>query len=153
MLAGAVALLIMGQAAAQPGSAVVLTPAQLGASLEAVPLRQGSSAAEIAKQPTYSVRQTRRQVAGGAEVHEHVADIWYVLRGQAVLVTGGTLVDGAPTEPGELRGKSVSGGERRQLSGGEVVVIPAGVPHWISEVHGEFVSLVVKASTNPPPTK
>ncbi len=154
MIAGAAALLVFGQAAAQPGPQVVfLTPQQQKAAVEAAPVRQGTAVAELAKQASYSVLEIRRTVAGGAEVHQHMADVWYVLRGQGALVTGGTVVEGAATEPGEIRGKSISGGERRQLKGGEVVVIPAGVPHWLSEVQGEFVYLVVKAPGSPTPTK
>ena len=154
MLAGVTALLILGQAAVQPGSGVVfLTPTQLAAAVEAAPTRQGTAVAELAKRASYSVLEIRRTAAGGAELHEHMADVWYVLRGQGVLVTGGVVVEGAVTEPGEIRGKGISGGERRQLKGGEVVVIPAGVPHWLSGVQGEFVYLVVKASGGPTPTK
>jgi mannose-6-phosphate isomerase-like protein (cupin superfamily) len=82
---------------------------------------------------------------GGAEVHAEWADVWYVLRGKATLVTGGSVVEGVTTRPGEINGKAIVGGDERQLKGGEVVVIPSGVPHWISKVQGEVVYLVVKA--------
>ncbi len=154
MFAATTALLIFGQAAVQSGSGVsVLTPSELAAALEAAPSRQGAAVAELAKHPSYSVLQIRRTVAGGAEVHDHMADVWYVMRGHGALVTGGTVLEGATTEPGEIRGKSISGGKRWALAGGDAVVIPAGVPHWLSEVQGEFVCLVVKAASAPPTTK
>ena len=48
-------------------------------------------------------------------------------------------------EPDEIRGSSISGGETRQLAKGDVVIVPAGVPHWFKEVSNPFLYYVVKA--------
>ena len=155
MLAAAAVLFVLAQAAAPPGAAVtILTPDQLSGALRAVQGRQpGIEVAELVKQPGYSVLQIRRTAAGACEVHADWADVWYVQRGSATLLTGGTVVEGVTAEPGEIRGKGVAGGEQRELRGGEVVVIPAGVPHWISKVDTEFVYVAVKAPTNRVGTK
>lgn len=148
MLAGALTILILGQVAMPAASSVTfLTADQLAAALRSAHGRQaGIELVELVKQPGYSVLQVRRTVPGASEVHADMADVWYVLRGEATLVTGGSVVEGRTTEPGEIRGKGVTGGEERHLSGGDVVSIPPGTPHWISKVQGEVVYLVVKAS-------
>jgi glc operon protein GlcG len=93
----------------------------------------------------YKVHASRRDKAGLAEVHEHETDIIYVLSGTARLVTGGTLVEGRPTAPGELRGASIANGTARDLAPGDLVVVPAGVPHWFASVPGPFTYYVVKS--------
>jgi mannose-6-phosphate isomerase-like protein (cupin superfamily) len=87
----------------------------------------------------------RRTASTRSEVHATDGDVWYVLRGTANLVTGGTLVDGVETAPGELRGREIAGGESRLIRAGDLVVVPAGVPHWVSRVvTRELLYLVVK---------
>ena len=94
---------------------------------------------------TYMVHASRREKPGMAEIHTRDADIVYVLDGTATLVTGGTAVDAKVTEPGELRGSSISGGEAHPLKKGDVIIVPAGVPHWFREVSNPFLYYVVKA--------
>jgi len=67
-----------------------------------------------------------------------------VLQGDATFVTGGAVVDGIETQPGEIRGRVISGGDSRHLKKGDFAVVPARVPHWISEIEGkEFLYIVV----------
>ena len=82
----------------------------------------------------YMVHATRRDGAGQAEVHAQDTDIIYVLDGTATFVTGGTVVDPKTTAPDEVRGVSIDGGETRQLTKGDVVIVPAGTPHWFQKV-------------------
>jgi uncharacterized protein GlcG (DUF336 family)/mannose-6-phosphate isomerase-like protein (cupin superfamily) len=93
----------------------------------------------------YMVHASRRDKPGMAEVHEDDADIIYVLEGTATLVTGGMAVDAKSTGPGEIRGSSVAGGETRQIAKGDVIVVPAGTPHWFKEVSNPLLYYVVKA--------
>lgn len=92
----------------------------------------------------YMVHASRRDGAGQAEVHARDADIIYVLDGTAVLVTGGTVVDPKTIGPDEVRGKEIQGGEQRQLKKGDVLIVPAGTPHWFQKVPGVFTYYVVK---------
>jgi len=91
------------------------------------------------------VHASRREKPGMAEIHTKDADIVYVLDGAAALVTGGTAVDARVTEPDELRGSSIIGGEVHELKKGDVIIVPAGVPHWFKEVSNPFLYYVVKA--------
>ena len=95
----------------------------------------------------YKVHASRRDEPGEAEVHLLDTDIFYVLEGSAQFVTGGTLVDSRAIAKNELRGSAIDGGAARQLGVGDVITVPAGVPHWFERVDGPFVYYVVK-STN-----
>ena len=92
----------------------------------------------------YKIHASRREGPGLAEVHDRETDVVYVLEGSATLVTGGTMVEGKVTEPGQVRGPSIRGGETRRIGKGDVLVIPAGVPHWFKEVSGPLTYFVVK---------
>ena len=84
--------------------------------------------------PTHNVQMIRRTEPGQVEVHAKETDIFYVVDGEATFVTGGTMVDGKQTQPNQLRGTSINGGETHRLKKGDAIVVPAGVPHWFKEV-------------------
>jgi len=92
----------------------------------------------------YMVHASRREAPGMAEVHTKDADIVYVLDGTATLVTGGAPVDLKNTAPDEFRGAEIISGDTRQLNKGDVIIIPAGVPHQFKEVTNPFLYYVVK---------
>lgn len=93
----------------------------------------------------YMVHASHRDQAGAVEVHEQDADIIYVLEGSATLVTGGEIIGGKVTAPGEIRGTDIKGGETRTITKGDVIIVPAGTPHWFREVPGPINYYVVKA--------
>lgn len=92
----------------------------------------------------YMVHASRREGPGMVEVHTKDADILYVLKGTATIVTGGTMVDGKPIAADEIRGREITGGETRQLIPGDAMIIPNGVPHWFKQVKAPFLYYVVK---------
>lgn len=92
----------------------------------------------------YSVMTASRDKPGAVEVHNLDLDVLYILNGSATLVTGGTTVDGTTTAPNEIRGKSIDGGESHNVSKGDVIIIPHGVPHWFKQVKGTVRYFVVK---------
>jgi glc operon protein GlcG len=93
----------------------------------------------------YMVHTSRRDKAGVAEVHVKDADIIYVQDGSATFVTGGAVIDPKPTEPNEIRGKEIQGGDTRTITKGDVIIVPAGTPHWFKEVPAPMTYYVVKA--------
>ena len=92
----------------------------------------------------YMIHTSRRIAPGKAEVHAKDTDLIYVLEGSATFVTGGRVVEGATTAPDEIRGASIDGGEARVLSKGDVIVVPAGTPHWFRAVRGPLLYYTVK---------
>ena len=137
---------LLTQPAPQAHSKVILVPAkrvlhQVRTVPEASPGLQG---VDLVNAPGYSAVAVRRTRPERAEVHTQAADVWYVIEGGGTLVTGGSLMQGVETEPGERRGRSIAGGESRHIAKGDFAAIPAGVPHWISKVDGEIIYLIVK---------
>jgi quercetin dioxygenase-like cupin family protein len=78
------------------------------------------------------------------EVHATEADLFYVVDGEATLITGGTVIGGRTTGPGQIRGSKVEGGDTYHLAKGDVMWIPAGVPHWFPEIPSPLGYLLVK---------
>jgi mannose-6-phosphate isomerase-like protein (cupin superfamily) len=94
--------------------------------------------------PDLSVSVNRRTGPGQVEVHDKETDTFYILDGEATIVTGGTMVGGKVSRPNQQLGTSINGGETRNLAKADVMVIPAGVPHWFKEVPKEINYYVVK---------
>ena len=92
----------------------------------------------------YMVHTSRRDKPGLAEIHALDTDIIYVLQGTATFVTGGTAVDAKEIAPNEIRGSRIEGGVTRQLSKGQVIIVPNNTAHWFKEVNGEFLYYTIK---------
>jgi mannose-6-phosphate isomerase-like protein (cupin superfamily) len=89
-----------------------------------------------------------REGDGDAEVHEVQADFFFVQTGAATLVLGGEVVDPKTTATHEVRGPSIKGGEKHAIAAGDVVHIPARVPHQLLVAAGkEFTYFVIKVDT------
>ena len=99
---------------------------------------------DLVKAPDLTVLGSFRNGAGQVEVHEKETDVFYVVEGGATFVTGGTMVGGKTTGPGQVRGTDIQGGQTRHLAKGDVIVIPAGIPHWFKEVPSSISYYVVK---------
>lgn len=102
--------------------------------------------APLLENDLFKVHASRRDGPGVPEVHQKDTDIVYVLGGKAKLVTGGEVVGPKEIAPSEIRGQTIQGGETRELVPGDVVVVPAGAPHWFKEVETPFTYYVVKAT-------
>lgn len=84
-----------------------------------------------------------REGSGLAEVHDTEADIMMISKGQVTMVYGGTVVDGKTTTPGETRGSGIKGGTEVKLGPGDVLHIPAKVPHQMKLDPGTQVTYFV----------
>ena len=86
-----------------------------------------------------------READGQPEWHETQADVFFVQSGSATLLVGGTLLNGETVAPHEKRNGTIQGGVRQKLSAGDVVRIPARVPHQlVLDGAREFTYLVIK---------
>ena len=111
---------------------------EVAAALEKQPL------ANLFQADKYSVLAVRRTGPGQSEMHQKETDVFYVMDGAATFTTGGVIVEGKTTAPGEVRGTSIRDGESRRIAKGDVLTIPNGIPHWFSGVEGSVTYLVVK---------
>jgi glc operon protein GlcG len=92
----------------------------------------------------YMVHTSRRDKPGLAEIHALDTDIIYVMEGTATFVTGGTAVDAKEIARNESRGSRIEGGVTRQLSKGQVIIVPNNTAHWFKEVNSEFLYYTIK---------
>ena len=77
-----------------------------------------------------------------------------MLAGSGTLVTGGTIVNpqrrtSTQEEVTQINGPGVSGdsiqgGVSRRITKGDMVIIPAGTPHWFSEIQETLTYTVVR---------
>ena len=109
----------------------------------------GSAGETLQEYPGHCAMLSFRSRSGMAEVHENFADLFVVLEGRATMVTGGTVAGAKTINPGEIRGDSVEGGMRQEMRPGDVLHVPAGLPHQVL-VAGEntITSMVVKIPEN-----
>ncbi len=90
----------------------------------------------------------------GAILHHQITEVYYVISGSGTLVTGGTTTGESREFPPdsivvtELVGPSgsrrIQGGQTRPISAGDVVVIPAGVPHGFSRIDDAITYLSIR---------
>jgi mannose-6-phosphate isomerase-like protein (cupin superfamily) len=105
----------------------------------------GTAGFPLEKYPNHYTSVSYRDKDGKGELHEQVADVFFVLDGSATLVSGGSLVNPTPRAPGEVVGDSVKGGASVTLHKGDVAHIPANTPHQLLiPAGGSITYFVVK---------
>ncbi len=147
-LAIAIALMIFGVPAfaQSAGKAQAFTAADVHAQLTQLDEQakaKGSSGSTLGDYGTHAIKLSARTASGGAEIHAHFSDVMLVTEGKATLITGGTVVDGQTGADGETHGASIRDGISQTISVGDVVHVPAGVPHQLVIAPGTVYSAVV----------
>jgi mannose-6-phosphate isomerase-like protein (cupin superfamily) len=97
----------------------------------------------IATEGNRTFMVAHREGSGQAEWHEKQADVMTISTGEVTMVYGGTIVDEKTTAPGEKRGSSIKGGTEVKLGPGDVLHIPAQVPHQMKLDAGKQVTYFV----------
>jgi mannose-6-phosphate isomerase-like protein (cupin superfamily) len=103
----------------------------------------GSASETLKDYPHISTRLCFRNRDGVAESHANFSDIFIIIDGRVTLVTGGKLVNAKSEGPGEMRANSIEGGTRQELKAGDVVHIPAGVPHQMLTISEKPITNIV----------
>jgi mannose-6-phosphate isomerase-like protein (cupin superfamily) len=77
----------------------------------------------------------RRRQAGpnNASVHEDLSEIYQIISGAGIFVTGGTIADP------EDRTAGITGGVDQRVEAGDFVILPPGTPHWFREIEGSII--------------
>ena len=88
----------------------------------------------------YRLSIEHRKLPQRPAVHEQEGEIWTIIDGTATITTGGTIEGAAaPTAgtatqaPGNVFGKVIKGGTLNRVGPGDLLLIPEGVPHQITE--------------------
>lgn len=98
----------------------------------------------LAKGDDFTASVLKRTAAGQVEVHLKETDTFYITEGEATFVTGGTMIGGKESRPGQLLGTDIEGGVTHHLTKGDIITIPAGLPHWFKEVKTPIMYYMVK---------
>ena len=81
---------------------------------------------------------------GRPAVHPAEAEYAIVLEGAGTLVSGGAMADPKVKNPNLIEGSQIDGGVTRTLGAGDVILVPAGVPHWFGITGDRLVLLGLK---------
>ncbi len=92
--------------------------------------------------------------ARGVLAHSQVDEIYYMIAGTGTLLTGGTMPDAKPL-PADgqtvtvMVGPSTSAarierGQSRRIGPGDIVIIPAGVPHQWTAIDSDMQYVIVR---------
>ena len=81
---------------------------------------------------------------GRPAVHPDDAEYTIVMEGAGTMISGGTLVDPRLKNPQLTEGSRIDGGTTRTLAPGDVILIPAGTPHWFGITGDRLVLLGIK---------
>ena len=149
LIAIAAALVLALPAIAQTDKkAEVFTSHDIHAELDTLGAKaqtSGSGGVTLGDYTSHKLMLSVRTTSGGAEIHAHFDDVMIVTQGTATLITGGTVVDAQTGPDGETKGKSISGGNTQTITVGDVVHVPAGVPHQLLVPAGTtYSSIVIK---------
>ena len=141
-------LLAMTLVAADPEGFAMYSSADLKARVDAAkPDDHKVRMNRVGSWGNHSMLAIRRDGDGEAEVHDTQVDVVFVRSGEGTLVLGGTVVEPRTTGPGEIRGKSITGGVSKKMVAGDVIHIPAKIPHQML-VPKTLTFEVLKVSTN-----
>ena len=97
----------------------------------------------LADYKSHRFRMLYRDADGNPEQHDAIIDIVFVQSGEGTLVLGGTMLGRRTTSPGESVGTRLDGGERHALGAGDIVHIPAGIPHSFLVPGGKHITYVL----------
>lgn len=119
-------------------------------------LRQRDEALSKNVGPDHSARETLadyndhrfrllyRDGDGFPEQHDNIVDVVFVQSGEGTLLLGGKMINSKGTSgSGEYVGTGIQGGERHLLGAGDVVHIPAKIPHSFLVPKGKHITYVL----------
>jgi mannose-6-phosphate isomerase-like protein (cupin superfamily) len=86
-----------------------------------------------------------RDADGLPEQHDNTVDVVIVQSGEGTLVLGGKMINlkASAVGIGEYVGTGIEGGERRTLGPGDLVHIPAKIPHGFLVAKGQHITYVL----------
>ena len=103
-----------------------------------------SSRETLADYGDHRFRLLYRDADGLPEQHDNIVDVVFVQSGEGSLQLGGTMIGKkASGNTGEYLGTRLDGGERHPLAAGDVVHIPATIPHSFLVPAGKHITYVL----------
>jgi mannose-6-phosphate isomerase-like protein (cupin superfamily) len=90
----------------------------------------------------YRLQIDRRRLPQNANQHRTEAEVWAIVRGTGTVTTGGRIVE--TRQDGKVVSRKIEGGESRRVTKGDFIMIPEGVPHYVTEASGELVFIAIE---------
>jgi mannose-6-phosphate isomerase-like protein (cupin superfamily) len=131
-----------------PTRATVITAADIAAAISLLPDQPSANGTFVERaDPSsitglgYRIAVDRRRTPQNANAHRTEAEVWAVVDGSGTITTGGTVVE--TKKDGKVVSRAIEGGVSQRVTKGDFVVIPEGVPHYITEAtpHVIFVAI------------
>jgi len=143
---GAVAVASASRLPAQSASpAVYMSDADLMATLEeTAKSAPAMHTAPVENADHYRINVVRRTTAQGAIAHPDGTEVHHIVDGSGTLVTGGSIVRSTAAGGRGSAGATIDGGVSRHVAKGDVILIPAGTPHWYKDLDGSITYLEVR---------
>jgi mannose-6-phosphate isomerase-like protein (cupin superfamily) len=91
----------------------------------------------------YRANLEYRTATGPAAVHEKEAELFYVIEGTGTLTTGGKLKEEKRTNPANLSGSGIDGGQSRAVAKGDFLIVPENTPHQYTDIKGELILMSI----------
>jgi mannose-6-phosphate isomerase-like protein (cupin superfamily) len=91
-----------------------------------------------------------RTGASQSEIHEKQGEIIFIRDGEGVILVGGKMVGGKLDRPDELRGDSIDGGTRYNVTTGDTLYVPVNMPHQFFVDSGKHIAITI-VKLNPLP--
>lgn len=119
-------------------------------------LQQRAAALSKKVGPDHSARETLadygdhrfrfiyRDADGFPEQHDNIVDVVVAQSGECTLLLGGKMIASkAAAGPGEFTGTGIEGGERHPVVAGDIIQIPATIPHSFLVPKGKHFAYVL----------
>lgn len=140
-------LLLAPSFATEESSFALWTPAAIGqreAALRQHVAPDHSSRETLADYGDHRFRLLYRDANGLPEEHDKIVDVVMVHSGEATLMLGGTMAGKkGSAATGEYVGTALTGGATHPLAPGDIVHIPAGIPHSFLVPAGQHITYVL----------
>ncbi len=125
-----------------PAPSIYFSDAALTATLkETAKTAPDMHTAPVENSDHYRINVVQRTKPQGAIAHPGFIEVHHIIEGAGTLVTGGTIVRAAGAAAGSA---TIDGGVSRRVAKGDVVLVPAGAPHWYKDLEGTLTYLEVR---------
>lgn len=132
-----------------PTKATVITAAEIAAAIGRLPDQPSANGTFVERaDPSsitglgYRIAVDRRRTPQNANAHRTEAEVWAVIEGTGTITTGGTVVE--TKKDGKVVSRAIKGGVSQRVTKGDFVMIPEGVPHYITEANPHVIFIAIE---------